>query len=99
MKRWIDRLPWYGALAFVALAVFTLDRDPHVARTAFQPYSVHNTRADGLSLAYAYLGARGRVATASRPVERSFLEPEAVLFRIRPDSPVPPGLRRPRHGG
>ena len=99
MRRWIDRLPWWGALAFVALAIFTLDRDPRISRTAFQSFSVHNTGDAGLSLAYAYLSAAGRAGTLSRPVERSFLEPGAVLFRVGPDSPVPPGLRKPKRGG
>ena len=99
MKRWIDRLPWWGAAAFVALAIVTLDRDASIARTAFQPFSVHNTSEQGLSLAFAYLAESDRASTLSRPLERSFLDANAVLFRVAPNSPVPPGLRRPKRGG
>lgn len=99
MKRWISRLPWWGAAAFVVLAIVTLDRDASIARTAFQPYSVYNTSERGLSLAFAYFQESDRAATISRPLERSFLDPASVLFRIAPDSPVPPGLRKPRRGG
>lgn len=99
MRRWVDRLPGWGAIAFLVLAFLTLDRDPRIARTAFQPFSVHNEQDNGLSLAFRYLSGTGRAETVSRPVERSFLDPDAVLFRIGPDSAVPPGLRRPKKGG
>ena len=99
MRRWLDRLPWWGAIAFFALALYTLGRDPRIARTAFHAFSAFNEQEAGLSLAYRYLSKTGSAAVVSRPVERSFLEPDAVLFRIGPDSPVPPGLRKPKKGG
>ncbi len=99
MRRWLDRLPWWGAIAFFALALFTLGRDPRIARSAFQAFSAFNEQDTGLSLAYAYLSKTGSAAVVSRPVERSFLESDAVLFRIGPDSAVPPGLRKPKKGG
>jgi hypothetical protein len=95
MKRWADRLPWWGAIAYVALAAYTLDRDPRIPRAAFQPYSVHNTGPAGCSLAHGYLAEGGRVETISRPLESSAIANDAVLFRIGPDTPVPPGLRAP----
>jgi len=91
--------PWLAAAAFFAAAVAWIDLDPHVPREAFDAYSVHNTGEKGLSLAYRALAATRKVSTLARPLERAFLDPEAVLFRIRPDSPVPPGLRKPKEGG
>jgi hypothetical protein len=99
MKGWAARLPWAGAALFLAIAFVWVGRDPRVPREAFQAYSIHNTGPEGLSLAHRYLGSKGAVAALSRPLERSFLEADAVVLRIRPDSPVPPGLRKPAKGG
>jgi hypothetical protein len=96
----IRRLPWIAAAAFLAAVGLWLAKDPRIPRQAFQEYSVYNVSPGGLSLAFRYLEAEGRtVRVLSRPLERAFLPAEAVLFRIRPDSAVPPGLRPPRQGG
>jgi len=95
----MKRLPWIMAAAFFVAGAAWLARDPHVPRQAFQAYSVHNTGEEGLSLAFRYLGEGRRVETLARPLERAFLDARAVLFRIRPNSPVPPGLRKPKGGG
>jgi hypothetical protein len=61
-----------------------------VARQAFPPGSAFSKRGDGLSLAYGYLRARAggasrrRVATLHRPLDLRSVEPDAVVFRVRP---------------
>ena len=73
-------------------------KDKQIPAQAFEIYSVHNTSPEGMSLAYAYLrekAEKDQVSTISRPMERSFLKSNGVLFRIRPDSDIPPGLQRP----
>lgn len=93
--------PWAAAAAFFLAAFAWMDDDARVSREAFRPYSVHNRSPRGLSLAFRYLGADGSrtVSVLSRPMERAFLDPSAVLFRVHPDSPVPPGLQKPKKGG
>lgn len=94
------RLPWLAAALFVAAVFAWIATDPRVPKRAFEKYAVHNTSSEGLSLAYRYLGSTGRaVEVLTRPLERAFLDPRAVLFRVRPDSAVPPGLRKPRAAG
>ena len=95
MKSWAYRLPGWGAIAYFVLAAVTLDRDPRIPRAAFQPYSAYNTGPEGCSLAFGYLAEGRRAETTSRPLESSFMAGDAVLFRIGPDTPVPPGLRVP----
>jgi hypothetical protein len=99
VSRWAARLPWLLAAAFFGAAFAWLDLDPRVPREAFQSYSIHNRGDEGLSLAHAYLAAGRPVETLIRPLERAFLPPDAVLFRVRPNSAVPPGLRKPEKGG
>jgi hypothetical protein len=94
MRRWNGPLAWLAAASFFVAAAFWLDRDRHLPREAFQAYSVHNTGETGLSLAFRILEPGRRVETLGRPLERASLDPDGVLFRIRPDSAVPPGLRR-----
>jgi hypothetical protein len=87
--------PWLAILAFVAVSVGWLATDRRIAKEAYGAYSVHNTSATGLSLARAYL--RGRAGTEhgvasalalNKPIARAGLEPDAVVFRIRPDAPA-----------
>ena len=99
MKRWKSRFVLAAILLFFVAAVVWIGADRRIPQAAFQPYSVHNTSAEGLSLAYRYLRrsrAEGSEGTLARPLERAFLESDGVLFRIHPDSPVPPGLRKPK---
>lgn len=97
MRRWAICVPLIAIAIFLAAAIAWLDRDPRIPRQAFQPFSVHNTTGRGLSIAARYLeeGTSGTVDTLSRPMERTFVEPNAVIFRIAPESSVPPGLQRP----
>ena len=99
MKRWKGRILIVVGAAFFIAALVWIGLDRRIPRTAFEPYSVHNTTDEGLSLAYQYLRrsrGEGSEGTLSRPLERAFLDPRGVLFRIRPDSPIPPGLRKPK---
>ena len=96
------RLPWIAAAVFFAVTLTWLHRDKGISRAAFDAYSVHNTSPEGLSLCYTYLRSiptAGKTSTLSRPLERAAIPADAVLFRIRPDSPVPPGLRKPKRAG
>ena len=95
----MKRSAWLAAASFFVAGAVWLDRDRHLPREAFQAYSVHNTGEAGLSLAFGVLAADRRVETLARPLERAFLDEGGVLFRIRPDSAVPPGLRKPKAGG
>lgn len=91
MRRWIDRLPWLAVGVFVAAALTWLALDPRVRHEAFRDYSIYNSSDKGLSLAYRYLESTGRdVRPLARPVERAFLPPQGILFRIRPEA-VPDG--------
>jgi hypothetical protein len=52
-----------------------------------EPGSTFDTSPGGTSLAFAYLdrrGAGGRVRRLTRPLRRSEVEKDAVVFRIRP---------------
>lgn len=99
MRRWRGLFLIVAGAAFFVASLVWIARDRRIPQSAFQPYSVYNTSDDGLSLAFRYLRrsrAEGSEGTLSRPLERAFLEPDGVLFRIMPDSPVPPGLRKPK---
>jgi hypothetical protein len=85
VKTLLLRLPWIAAALFVAASVFWMARDTRIPHEAFQEYSIFNSSAKGMSLASRYLGARGReVKALARSVDRAYLPPDAVLFRIRP---------------
>jgi hypothetical protein len=89
VKRWILRLPWVAAGVFVAASLAWLSRDRRVPREAFQDYSVYNSSAKGLSLAFRYLESQGRsVQPLARSVDRANLPGDAVLFRVRPESTI-----------
>ncbi|MBI2932712.1 MAG: hypothetical protein HYY16_13780 [Planctomycetes bacterium] len=87
--------PWIALGAFFAAAILWMALDRKVPRKAFVPYSAYNTSGEGLSLAFEYL----RASTLARPIERAYLDPRGVVFRIAPDSDVPPGLRKPTSKG
>lgn len=93
MSRWVRRLPWLVAAAFVGVSLLWLSRDARLPREAFVDYSVYNTSNSGLSLAHNYLAASRKVQPLARPVERSFLPADAVLFRIRPFLTMPSWLK------
>lgn len=85
------RLPWLAGSLFVAGAIIWLAQDSRVRHEAFRDYSVYNASAKGMSLAYRYLESTGRtVKPLARPVERAFLPPDGVLFRIRPEAIADP---------
>jgi len=85
MKALSLRLPWIAAALFVAGSLYWLARDARIPHEAFEEYSVFNSSPKGMSLASRYLESRGRdVKPLARSVDRAYLPPEAVLFRIRP---------------
>ena len=89
MKRLALRLPWLAAAAFAAASLAWLSLDARVPHEAFRDYSVYNSSAKGLSLAYHYLESGGRsVHPLVRNLERAGLPADAVLFRIAPNSGV-----------
>ncbi|MBI4616551.1 MAG: hypothetical protein HY720_23275 [Planctomycetes bacterium] len=81
-------LPWLAAAAYFAGTVAWLARDPRVAKEVFDEDSIHNTGGPGSSLAYGYLRRRlgaDRVRELTRPLERSGVAPDAVVFRLGPE--------------
>ncbi|HVF61820.1 MAG TPA: DUF4350 domain-containing protein [Thermoanaerobaculia bacterium] len=72
------------------------------ARQAFPPGSVYSAADDGLSLAYEYLVRRRTAATLHRPLDLRSVEPDAVVFRVRPllppDAAAPFAEERPARG-
>jgi hypothetical protein len=89
VNRWILRLPWVAAAVFVAASFTWLARDRRIPHESFQDYSVYNSTAKGLSLAFRYLESQGRlVKPLARSVDRADLPAEAVLFRVRPESSI-----------
>lgn len=93
MSRWSRRLPWAVVALFVAVSLLWLSRDSRIPREAFVDYSVYNTSPAGLSLAYNYLASSRQVQPLARPVERAYLPPDAVLFRVRPLATLPSWLK------
>ncbi len=85
MKAVARRLPWIAAALFVAGSLLWLSRDTRIPHEAFEEYSVYNSSPKGMSLASRYLESRGRdVRPLARSVDRAYLPPDAVLFRVRP---------------
>jgi len=85
VKRLVLRLPWIAAALFVAGSLFWLSRDTRIPHAAFEEYSIFNSSAKGMSLASRYLEETGRkVEPLARSVDRAYLPPDAVLFRVRP---------------
>lgn len=94
-----DRLPttgggravvWLGALAYFAAALLWLGSASRAGDTVFPPGSAFDISPAGLSLAHRYLSGRvgrpggpARVDLLTREVG-SFLEPGAVVLRVRP---------------
>ncbi len=72
------------------------------ARQAFPPGSVYSAADDGLSLAYGYLVRRRAASTLHRPLDLRSVEPDAVVFRVRPllppDVAAPFAEERPARG-
>jgi hypothetical protein len=87
MSRWAARLTWFAGALFLVAALVWLWRDPKVRHEAFREYSIYNSSAQGLSIAYRYLESKGRaVSPLARPVARAFLPADGVLLRIRPEA-------------
>jgi hypothetical protein len=86
-----------AAVAAVAVWLPWLLLDPRARQLAFGAASVHDTSAEGLSLARAYLRARGsspHVGTLTHPIGLLPLEDDAVVLRIAPRPSMQLWLRR-----
>ena len=75
-------------LAFASLAVLWIVSDRRAAQRIYDKYSAANTSENGLSLAAGYLGKQRRVALLTRPIARTTLEPNAVVFRVVAQVPL-----------
>jgi hypothetical protein len=97
------RLPWRRLLPGLTVAIYLaavlawVGGDRRSARDAFPAGSVWNTGDDGLSLAFAYLGARAAgtrqgagAAVLRRAVDGAALPADAVVLRIAPDPALAP---------
>jgi hypothetical protein len=76
-----------GALAYFAGALVWLSGDrAELAPRVFPAGSAHNTGPQGATLAFKYLKERGRAKTATLALalEPTAVEPDAVVFRLRP---------------
>jgi hypothetical protein len=98
---WQRLLPALAATTYVAAVLIWVGGDRRSQRDAFPAGSVWNTGEGGLSLAFAYLGARtggpGRrdgAAVLRRAIGGADLPADAVVLRIAPD----PALAPPRAG-
>jgi hypothetical protein len=89
MNRWILRLPWLAAAAFVVAAYCWMRSDPRIPKEAFRDYSIYNTSPEGVSLAYGYLGSTGHdVRPLAHSLDKALLPDNAVLLRLRPEPPA-----------
>jgi hypothetical protein len=82
-------LPAAAAAIYVAAVLLWVGGDRRSARAVFPAGSVWNTGDDGLSLAYAYLGASAgaaSVAVMTRSLDAAPLPARGVLFRVEPDA-------------
>jgi len=97
--RW---LPVALAAALFFGGAWFLVAPERTARQAFPPGSVYSAADDGLSLAYGYLARRRAAATLHRPLDLRSVEPDAVVFRVRPllppDVAAPFAEERPARG-
>ena len=82
-------LPAAAAAIYLAAVLLWVGGDRRSARAVFPAGSVWNTGDDGLSLAYAYLGASAgaaSVAVMTRSLDAAPLPARGVLFRVEPDA-------------
>jgi hypothetical protein len=90
-----------AAVVFLGGAWFLVAPE-RTARQAFPPGSVYSAADDGLSLAYGYLVRRRGASTLHRPLDLRSVEPDAVVFRVRPllppDAAAPFAEERPARG-
>jgi hypothetical protein len=97
--RWV---PVALAAAVFLGGAWLLVAPERTARQAFPPGSVYSAADDGLSLAYGYLVRRRAAATLHRPLDLRSVEPDAVVFRVRPllppDVAAPFAEQRPARG-
>ena len=86
MKRVLPLL--VTAVAFVALGLIWIVTDRRAAQRVYDEYSSANTSKNGLSLAAGYLAKRGKVSMLSRPLGRTTIERNAVVFRVVDSLPI-----------
>ncbi len=91
----------FALAVFFAVSFYWIDSDKKIPREKFQKYSIYNTSAEGVSQAYNYLKetSTSPVSIMTRPLERSIIKTDSVIFRINPNSSVPPGLKKPQRNG
>jgi len=71
-----------AVVLFVSASVLWIVTDRRAAQRIYDRYSSANTSKDGLSLASGYLAKTRRVHMLTRPLGRTAIEQNAVVFRI-----------------
>jgi len=87
--------------AFFICAFLYIDNSKDIQKESFAAYSIFNSSPVGLSQAYKYLSLTGydsNVGVITRPIDRMKLRSDTLVFRINPESSIPPGLQRPVKG-
>lgn len=77
-----------AVVAFAAFGILWIITDERASQRVYDVYSSANTGDEGLSLASGYLARRTKVSMLTRPVGRTPIEPNAVVFRVTRDLPV-----------
>lgn len=73
---------------FATVGVLWIVTDRRAPERVYDEFSSANTSPAGVSQAAAYLGRRGKSAMLVRPVGRTALEPDAVVFRLTHELPL-----------
>lgn len=81
--------PLFLAIAlFATIGVLWIVTDRRASERVYDDLSSANTSTAGVSQAAAYLGRRGKAAMLVRPVSRTPLEQNAVIFRLTHELPL-----------